>query len=149
MRPRNILIVDDDLEDSEFFTTVMQEIDPSINVAIAASKDELFHNLKQQVPDILFMDSFIQHESGHASIKEIRHNSSFAQLPIVMYTGADNMKSIKTAFEAGASAYIVKPHTLTEIREVLLKLLDKDCKMLHLGEKQYYCDKQFKTYECD
>lgn len=118
-----ILFVDDDPEDSEFFTTVAAEIDPHLQVTVATSTSQLFQYLEQDLPDLLFMDSFIMHESGLASIREIRKTAHYHQLPIIMYTGSADKKNMSNAFDAGATAYVVKPHTLTEIKTVLQKLL--------------------------
>lgn len=142
MQVKNILIVDDDNEDSEFFTTVVQQINPGIEVQVATSKKGLFEKLEQQVPDLLFIDSFLQKDSGHSSIKEMKEDPRFRTLPVVMYTGAADMKNIKLAFEAGASVYIVKPHTLSEIKSVLQTVLQKPWDDPHLP-KQYYLNNTF------
>ena len=142
MQVQNILIVDDDEDDSEFFTMVVNQIDPDIKVRVASSKDELFKHLRNIIPDLLFIDSFIQNHSGVTSIGEIRNDINFRHMPVIMYTGASDMKNIVNAFNAGASAYIVKPHTIEEIREVLQIVLNKNWNQLDIP-KQYYIDKQF------
>ncbi len=142
----HILIVDDDADDSEFFTTAVHQINPSINVAEAFSKEDLFQQLGEAVPDLLFIDSFLQQETGQAAIEILRTNAAFARLPIIMYTGSSDAKSIRTAFAAGASAYIVKPNTLSEIRSVLQQVLNKDWKEAG-AFKQVYSGGQFRNFE--
>ncbi len=140
---KNILLVDDDAEDSEFFTTVVQQMSREIKVTVASNKEELFEYLQQDKPDIIFIDSFLQNESGHQSIREIRANPDFAKLPVIMYTGASDAESITSAFEMGASSYIVKPHSLAEIKKVLQIILHKDWDVNSLPQKQYYMNQQF------
>ncbi len=140
---KNILLVDDDAEDSEFFTTVVQQMSREIKVTVASKKEELFEYLHQDKPDIVFIDSFLQNESGHQSIQQIRANPGFAQLPVIMYTGATDTKSITSAFEMGASSYIVKPHSLAEIKKVLQILLHIDWDVNSSPQKQYYVNQQF------
>ncbi len=60
MAIKNILLVDDDAEDSEFFATVVQRMDPAIRVTVASNKEELFHHLQQDKPGIVFIDSFLK-----------------------------------------------------------------------------------------
>ncbi len=144
---KNILLVDDDAEDSEFFATVVQRMDPAIRVTVASNKQELFHHLQQDKPEIVFIDSFLQNESGHQSIQEIRANPVFAELPVIMYTGATDTKSITSAFEMGASSYIVKPHTLAEIKKVLQIILHIDWDVNSSPQKQYYVNQQFHNLE--
>ena len=145
MNVQNILIVDDDNEDSEFFTMVVNKIDPDINVMVASSKDELFTQLNKLTPDLLFIDSFIQHHSGVASIREIKKDATWQNVPVIMYTGAADMKNISNAFQAGASSYIVKPPTLTEIQVVLQEVLTRDWKAEDVP-KQYYKNNEFREY---
>ena len=140
---KNILIVDDDAEDIEFFTTAVQQIDPVMAVKVAFDKEELFLHLHNHKPDIVFIDSFLQNESGHHSIQEIRDLPGLTTLPIIMYTGASVAESITLAFEMGASAYIVKPHSLAEIKKVLQIFLHKDWHANSSPQKQYYADRQF------
>jgi response regulator of citrate/malate metabolism len=145
MKVNNILIVDDDSEDSEFFTMVVNKIDPDINIMVACSRDELFEQLNKTTPDLLFIDSFIQHHSGVSSIMEIRKDQNWKNLPVIMYTGATDRKNISNAFKAGACAYIVKPATIHEIQQVLQEVLQKDWKQKDLP-KQYYIENRFKEY---
>lgn len=145
MKVNNILIVDDDSEDSEFFTMVVNKIDPGINIMVAGSRDELFEHLNKTTPDLLFIDSFIQHHSGVTSIMELRKDENWKHLPVIMYTGAADMKNINNAFKAGACAYIVKPATMSEIRQVLQEVLEKDWQQKNLP-KQYYIDKEFRDF---
>lgn len=140
---KQILIVDDDKEDSEFFSMVVNEIGSQIKVAIAESRKELFSALEAAVPDLLFIDSFIQHESGVESISEIRKDVQFKELPIIMYTGASSMENIRKAFQCGASSYVVKPHSIEEIRKVLKQLLNKNWHQHGDRPKQYYLTNRF------
>ncbi len=146
MQIKNILIVDDDAEDSEFFTTVVQQINPVIQVTMAANKGELFQCLQQGQPDIVFIDSFLQQDSGHQSISEIKAHPHFTHLPIIMYTGAADAKSIASAFDVGASAYIVKPHSLQEIKTVLETILATNWDSAVSPQKQYYLNREFHSF---
>lgn len=147
MNVNRILIVDDDAEDSEFFTTVTHQINPAITVVEASAKDELFLELEKALPDLLFIDSFIKQDSGQEAIKTLRANPVFAHLPVVMYTGSDDNKSIRAAFEAGASFYIVKPQSLAEIKTVLQQVFAKDWEADLAKPKQYYADRRFQNFE--
>jgi len=144
MLPKNILLVDDDPDDCEFFTIVAEQIHPEINVSTVSSNDALFLHLEQQTPDILFIDAFIQHESGLASIAKIRKENRFKLLPVVMYTGSADLQNVANAFVAGASGYIVKPHTLAEVKSVLQTTLQRDWE--HPAPKQYYLDGKFHEF---
>lgn len=144
MQPKNILIVDDDMEDCEFFTFVVKQINPEITVSTVSSNEELFLHLEQKLPDLLFVDSFIQHESGLASIEKLRKSDRFLNLPIIMYTGSDDLQNVSNAFSAGASSYIVKPPILKEIKAVLENTLHQNWEKS--TPKQYYLDGRFHDF---
>ncbi|HYE54234.1 MAG TPA: response regulator [Chitinophagaceae bacterium] len=146
MQVSKILIVDDDPEDREFFTIVIKQIDAAIEVKAASNRNELFRHLAREVPHLLFIDSFIQHESGHTSIAEIRANARFNNLPIIMYTGSAEKKNIAMAFESGATAYVVKPHSLAEIQSVLQQIIHSDWTEASSWHKQYYLDGKFRGF---
>lgn len=147
MKVKTILLVDDDSEDREFFISMIGQIDPTINVTIACSKIELFSLLRTVKPDLLFMDSYLDYESGILGITEIRVLPDLAELPIIMYTGSSDSKNIQNAFLAGASLYIVKPQSLQEMKTVLQQVLSIEWKERKSATKEYYIDGVLKNCE--
>lgn len=147
MNVKNILLVDDDAEDREFFISVVCQIDPAIKVATASGKEELFSELQKQQPDLLFIDSFLNYESGISGITEIRNQSELVNLPIVMYSGSADTRNMKQAFAAGASLYVVKPQSLQEMKCVLQEVLHIDWNQRGTGIKEYYIDGVIKPCE--
>ncbi|HEX2533391.1 MAG TPA: response regulator [Chitinophagaceae bacterium] len=146
MKPiRHILFADDDADDSEFFTLVLGQIDPKVTVSVATSREELFSSLDQSVPDLLFLDSFLQNDSGIASIEELRRNERYAGIPVVMYTGSSDMNNIRSAFRAGAHVYVVKPSTTREIKQVLESLLQRNWAESS-PRPQFYLQDRFQEY---
>jgi CheY-like chemotaxis protein len=143
---RHIMLADDDMEDRELFALVVAEIDPSIRVSLVGSKTELLHHLEETVPDLLFLDSFLQHESGLTSIGEIRKLPAQTNLPIVMYTGSSRKEDIHTAFAHGASAYVVKPGTMKQIRAVVTHLMQQNWSEPLGVKQQYYLSERFEDH---
>ena len=126
MENKSVLIVDDDSDDQEFFTSVINEINPAIEVRVTDSKSGMFTELDSRLPDLIFIDSLIQNESGVTGIRQIKSNSELKAIPVIMYTGSSDEKNIATAFEAGAVGYITKPDTYAAIKQVMEQVLEKD-----------------------
>ena len=99
MQVHKILIVDDDSDDSEFFTEVIHEINPGIEVKITDSKQGLFNELAGETPDLIFIDSLIQNESGIDGIKQLKADAKLAHIPVTMYTGSSDERNIATAMK--------------------------------------------------
>ena len=145
MHVKNILIVDDDADDTDFFKMAVTQINADIQVTTASSKKELFTKLQNSIPDLLFLDSIILTDTGLDCLHEIRNNDRFKEIPIIMYTGSDDRKYLANALEQGASAYIVKPDTLTEVRSVLEETLLEDWKPS--SAKKYYVNGKFHEFK--
>ena len=146
MQVHKILIVDDDSDDSEFFTEVIHEINPSIEVKITDSKHGLFNELSRETPDLIFIDSLIQNESGIDGIKELKSDINLSGIPVIMYTGSSDTRNIATAMKAGAVAYITKPDTMDGIRQVLNKVLHRDW-VKQPKPQQVFINGAFRDYE--
>ena len=61
-----------------------------------------------------------------------------------MYTGSSDLKNINAAFEVGASAYIVKPYSLAEIKTMMQMVLEQD--WTRPLQKKYYIDGKFHDF---
>lgn len=146
MQVTTILLAEDDEEDIDFFLSVVHQIDPTIRVNVARNKDPLFSNLLENVPDLFFIDSFLRHDSGFDCLKQIKVSRSLESVPVVMYTGSDNMQSVREALKAGASLYIVKPSSLTEVSVLLHSVFSLDGEQLGTL-KRYYSDGAFRDYD--
>ena len=146
MQVHKILIVDDDSDDSEFFTEVIHEINPGIEVKITDSKEGLFKELSRETPDLIFIDSLIQNESGIDGIKQLKADVKLSHIPVIMYTGSSDERNIATAMKEGAAAYITKPDTMDGIRQVLNKVLLRDWES-DPKPQQLFINGSFSDYE--
>ncbi len=59
--------------------------------------------------------------SGLQLLRLIRRDPALQKLPVLMCTGRDKMGDLDTAFEAGATGYIVKPFTSAALNESVAK----------------------------
>lgn len=60
-------------------------------------------------PEIVLLDIQMPHLDGFGTITEIRQQPTGKTVPIVMVTGIDDAASIRRAFDAGATDFMVKP----------------------------------------
>jgi CheY-like chemotaxis protein len=59
--------------------------------------------------DIALIDLEMPGIGGLEMIKRLRADPAHADLPVVVVTGRDDMRSIDLAFEAGATSFVTKP----------------------------------------
>lgn len=120
----NILIVDDDIEDIEAAKKTLQHrySDAAFNYITESKqilkyleqtldewsvKDE--HDDEVHTPDLIFLDLYMPLINGKDILKIIKKVPEFADIPVVMLTGNNDMSSIEACLEMGAISYIIKP----------------------------------------
>jgi phosphoserine phosphatase RsbU/P len=65
--------------------------------------------------DLILLDIVMPKMNGIETCARIRKEKRYAKLPIIMVTSLDDVESLSDAFIAGATDYITKPFTLTEL----------------------------------
>ncbi len=76
-------------------------------------------------PDIIFLDVTMPKINGYELCRMLRHHSTFKEIPIVMVTGRDGMLDKVKAKMVGASDYVTKPFTESDLLKVIDKHLDQ------------------------
>lgn len=122
MKPR-VLVADDDdgvrtvvkrVLDKEGFEVVAVADGAS---ALSASSEGSF--------DIAVIDIGMPGMDGFELVTQLRATAKYAQLPIVMLTGAGTDTDIQRGFELGVSDYIVKPFNREDLTARMWRLLRK------------------------
>jgi signal transduction histidine kinase len=104
-----VLLVDDDADARELFTSVLEQCDARVKaVASAATALTALEGWK---PDVLVSDIAMPGESGYVLIRKIRRlpaeqGGTIPALAVTAYAGADD---IKLALSAGFQAHVTKP----------------------------------------
>jgi DNA-binding response OmpR family regulator len=65
-------------------------------------------------PDIIVLDLTMPVMDGFAACRLIRH--AYPRVPIVIVSGHHDEDSVREAFEAGATDYLTKPFTPSQLR---------------------------------
>ncbi|MDD1627711.1 MAG: diguanylate cyclase, partial [Methylococcaceae bacterium] len=102
-----ILLIDDDsnfrLIASETLRAAAFFVDEATNGTQALEK------IKQQLPDIVILDSEMEGINGFQTCRLLRTDPAMVDVPIIMSTVPGDSDSINKAFDAGATDFIVKP----------------------------------------
>lgn len=121
MKPRNIVLAEDDADDRELFLEAISLIDPDLKVATVENGEKLMHLLAgaTEFPDCIFLDLNMPRKSGKDCLQEIRENQRTHDIPVIIYTTSQSIKDIDETFKNGASCFIRKPATFRELKELL------------------------------
>jgi DNA-binding response OmpR family regulator len=66
------------------------------------------------LPSLVFIDVDLPDGSGHSIVESLRQRFDEATLPVVVFSGSDDLGDVDRAYDAGANCYLVKPLTFKE-----------------------------------
>lgn len=93
-------------------------------VDVAANGVEAYQKVKQQNPDLLIIDMNMPEMDGPEVIKRLRKEGTAIQILVLsMY---DQPRLVRTAFKAGADAYLLKNKAPGELKKALSALRKKE-----------------------
>jgi DNA-binding response OmpR family regulator len=118
-----ILICDDDLlllDLLEFKLTAR-----GYRVVRASDGEVAKQRLQEERPAAAILDGMVPIFDGFEILRFIREDAALQDLPVLMLTARKQERDILTAFEIGASDYIVKPFNPDELVARLARLLRK------------------------
>lgn len=120
----NVLIVDDSAAIRKILARVLQQTE-IITGSIFEAGDGLqaLDILRQNPISLVLSDINMPNMDGLEFLKEIRANSSWSSVPVVMITTEGSQAKVMEAVQAGASGYVRKPFTADQIKEKLNSLL--------------------------
>jgi CheY-like chemotaxis protein len=115
---KKVLLVDDDIRNIFAMTSVLERFKMQV-VSAENGKDAI--DLLQDSPDfdIVLMDIMLPTMDGYETIREIRKNEQFVDLPIIAVTAKAMKGDREKCIAAGASDYISKPVDTEQLRSLL------------------------------
>lgn len=102
-----VLVVDDDPIQREFSQVYLAS--PVAEIHAVGSAEEALMVLDGQRFDIALIDVDLDGMDGIMLVQRLRAEHCFDAMALMVITGREDMVSIDAAFEAGASAFAVKP----------------------------------------
>lgn len=125
---KNVFLAEDDQDDVLIFELALKKLPIVVKLKHAKDGEMLFELLRQQIPDIIFLDIRMPCKDGVACIVEIRRNSEYNHIPVIMYTSMRSMKYVDEAYSNGANFYLLKGNSIHELAEKLKKIFAIDWK---------------------
>ena len=124
----NLFLAEDDDEDIKFFTDIISDISPDIQISVAKNGIELMNLLETEklLPDFIFLDLNMPIKTGFECLKEIRSSEKWKAIKIVILTTSSQREQIKEVYKMGADLYLQKPNSYSTFRDTLSKCLQMD-----------------------
>ena len=120
MEIRKALVVDDSKLASMTLTKMLKQ--RSIEVATAGSGEEAIAYLRDNRPDVIFMDLMMPGMDGYQATQLISADPQTADIPVIMCTAQDSPADRDRANGVGATGFLTKPATPQGLDGVLQTL---------------------------
>lgn len=120
MTYKNILQIDDDIDDCEFFMEAVQEISSAAYTGIQNPVEALRKLIGKQIqPDVIFLDLNMPVMSGFEFLTEIKKQDVIKNIPVIIFSTSQLNEVIVKAKNYGANEYISKPSDFNELKKIL------------------------------
>ena len=115
---RKVLIVDDDVRNIFALTTFLERSEMQVLYA-ESGRDGIARLQENPEIDAVLMDVMMPEMDGYQTMRAIRANPKFRQLPIIAVTAKAMKGDREKCIEAGASDYIAKPVDMDQLLSLL------------------------------
>lgn len=128
IKPLNILLADDNLDDHFFFERALKELKISVNLKTVRDGEELMNYLyrsSEQLPDIIFLDLNMNCKNGFECLVEIKETENLKDISIVILSTSIpqdknyELGMISNLFKLGASVFICKPNEPGQLKQAI------------------------------
>ncbi len=116
-----VFIVDDEEGIRESLSGIFE--DEGYTVLTAGTAEKAFDMLKEQTPDLMFLDVWLPGIDGIQALTKIRESNP--ELPIVMISGHGNIELAVNATRIGAYDFLEKPLSLERVLLVASRALER------------------------
>ena len=106
VKRNNILVVDDEMEAYLVMRAALRKAD--FDVTVTHGGEEALGAFRAGQFDLVMLDVDMPGMNGYEVCAQLRHEAG-PLLPIVMVTGMDDIESVQTAYQQGATDFIPKP----------------------------------------
>jgi CheY-like chemotaxis protein len=125
--PISILLVDDDADCRLLIRDAIADCKVSNRVYEAAGGAEALDYLYRRGkykgvprPGLVYLDIEMPGLDGQETLREIRANPDFREIPVVMMTGVSDERQMKLAAANGANSYTIKPANAEQFLRTVL-----------------------------
>lgn len=124
--PISILIAEDDDTDRLLFDEALEELPVNTSLKAVENGEELMQllsNEDNELPDVLFLDLNMPRKNGFAALGQIKRDPRLENLPVFIFSTANDEEMIKQVYKDAAHYFIRKPSKFKELKSLIYKAL--------------------------
>jgi signal transduction histidine kinase len=118
-KPPTLLIAEDE---PNMMTYLCSQLSADFEIIQAIDGSEAVSKACQYLPDIILSDLMMPYKDGMQVCRELKERTSTRSIPVVLLTARPDEQTKIEALTSGATDFIGKPFSLTEVRVRLMNL---------------------------
>ncbi len=122
--PMRLLIAEDE---HDMMSYLRNQLSQDFEIIEAADGNEAVTKACQYLPDVILSDLMMPYKDGMQVCRELRQHNPTRNIPIVLLTARPDERTKLEALLAGATDFVGKPFSLTEVRVRLQNLAKSFC----------------------
>jgi CheY-like chemotaxis protein len=124
----SIIITDDDLDDQEFLSNALKQLQPGCAIRTAVDGLQLMTMLleknahpdsTQMLPDLIILDLNMPIMDGYEVLKKIKDTVTLHQIPVFILTTSTNELDREKALALGAKGFYSKPMASSDLASIV------------------------------
>ncbi len=137
-----ILLADDDIDDCMLFNDALDELDLATQFEYVQNGELLMqriHSLTIPLPDMLFLDLNMPRKNGVECLIEIKQNSQFKHLPVVIYSTSQQPDIVNQLYLNGATLFMRKPNDFLSLKNLIFNAINitKEARATQLPRERF------------
>ncbi len=115
-----ILLIDDDEDDRDFFQFALETINKNIRyVGVESGYDALNLLQNNSLPDYIFLDLNMPGMSGRECLSELKNTPNLSHIPVIIFSTSSDPHDKEETKQLGAVDFITKPSKTSELTQAL------------------------------
>jgi len=124
MKYKNILQIDDDYDDCDFFLEALEEVSSAAYTAIHNPIQALEKLMSKEVqPDLIFLDINMPFMNGMEVLAEIKNKEMLKHIPVIIFSTSIPLEIKIIMQNLGAMDYYIKPNDFSTLKNLLKNLI--------------------------
>lgn len=121
-----VWLVDDDDDDLMLLAVAFERVAPTVVITRLQDGEDLLPLLGQSAPpNLVILDLNMIRSTGFQTLKSLRENPNFGQLPVVVLTTSENPEDQRRSKALGANDFYTKPSRFDELTQLAAKLVQQ------------------------
>ena len=122
-RMEKILIVEDEQLIVEFVEFLLRQ--EGFEPLTASDGDVVLPLVRQEQPVLVLLDVLLPTVDGFEVLRQLRQSPDLKDIPVIIFTARNRDADLALAFEMGATDYVAKPFSPTELMARIHKALKR------------------------